>query len=182
MIAKAGAATVAEVQLTNTAMPTLGGLSLIKELVGTGADDVPTGTLFPVTLSWTDLLGEPQQLETTISASTPTVLDGIPFGTEITVAEGTAQLPGSVTWEGVTWSSDDERVELTTEDEVVMTITGEPGTEATLTATNEFAEVPPLPVTGLGLSVEQLAITVGAAIAALAVGAWLVIRRRKHVM
>ena len=100
-----GAATVAEVQLTNTAVPSLGSLSLVKELTGEGAEDVPAGTGFPVTLSWTDLLGEPQQLETTISAATPVVLDGIPLGTQITVAEGTAQLPGTVRWEGVTWSS-----------------------------------------------------------------------------
>jgi hypothetical protein len=60
-----------------------------------------------------------------------------------------------------------------------VTVTGEPGAEAALTATNDFAEVPPLPVTGLGLTVEQLAVTVGAALAALAVGAWLLIRRRK---
>ena len=177
-----GAATVAEVHLTNTAVPTLGSLSLVKELIGAGADDVPAGTGFPVTLSWTDLMGDPQLLETTITASAPTVVDGIPFGTDITVAEGTAQLPGSIRWEGVTWSTDDERVQLTTDGDVVVTVVGEPGAEAALTATNEFTEVPPLAITGLGLTAEQLAITVGAAIAALAVGAWLIIRRRKHAM
>lgn len=152
-VATIGAATVAEVTLTNNATVSSGSLELIKTVAGEGAGDVAEGTTFPVTLSWTDLLGEPQHREVEIGVGEPTTVDGLPLGTEIRVVEGEVELADTVSWAGVQWSSADAAVTITAQEDPValVTITGADGTQAQLTIENAFdavADGTGLPVSG----------------------------------
>ncbi len=99
------AATVADVSLTSEVTASLGSLELTKVLTGDGASRVGPATAFPVTLFWTDLLGETQQREAEVRAGTATIVDGLPLGTEVRVVEGSAPLPDHIRWAGVDWSS-----------------------------------------------------------------------------
>lgn len=138
------AATVAEVSLTNTAEATLGSLTLVKSLVGDGADSVPAGTAFPVLVAWVDLLGEVQEREVEVTAGQPTTIDGLPLGTEVIIIEDEAELPSNIHWEGATWSSEDENVTILEEDvdAVAIVVTGDAGTSVTLDVENSFDKDP----------------------------------------
>jgi len=139
-----GAAQRTEVALTNTAVASLGTLSITKTLAGEGADRVPTDTAFPVTATWTDLLGEQQSAELHVTADEPAVLGDLPLGTEVTLAEGEGDLPEGAAWQGAAWSSDDESVEASGDGaEVVVTVTGDAGTAASIGLQNEFDAVDP---------------------------------------
>lgn len=137
------AATVAEVSVTNAAIATLGSLTLVKELTGDGAASVPSGTTFPVVVTWMDLLGEVQEREIEVTAGQPTTIDWFPLGTEVIFIEDETRLPSDVTWEGVTWSSDDDNVIILEEDDaaVVIAVIGDEGASATLTVANDFDTV-----------------------------------------
>jgi hypothetical protein len=171
----------AKVVLTNHATATLGSLSLTKKVTGNGASDLPAGTAFPVTVSWTDLLGHAQQVDTHVSASTATVVDDIPFGTKLSIVEGETKLPGDLRWTSVSWSTNDNRVTVTPAGDhgVTVTVTGETGTTASLTATNEIAKIPALAVTGLDINPAVLGALTGIAAVMIAIGVWLMRRRRR---
>jgi len=144
-----GAATVAEVSLTNTADPLVGSLTLTKELTGDGAGQVPAGTVFPFTASWTDLLGNPQQVDVQVQAGEPAIIENLPLGTEVRLVEKDADLPSKVSWDDVKWAAQSDTVNVSPDGRAaVITITGEQGTEAALTATNKLGLLPDLAVTG----------------------------------
>ncbi|MBO1901244.1 hypothetical protein J4H92_04695 [Leucobacter weissii] len=185
-----GAATVAELGLSNNATALTGSLSLIKELSGDAAEDVPGTTAFPVTLSWTDLLGETQERTVEVTADEPVVLEDLPLGTEVTVSEADGDLPSGVVWTGVEWSSDSSGAAVSADgDGAVLTVTGDQGTSAELTATNSFEldatggegdEGDEIAVTGAGFGPLQAALIGIVAAALVAAGAVLLIRSRRR--
>lgn len=172
-----GAATNTSVKLTNNATATLGSLSILKSLSGDGASAVPVGTVFPVTASWTDLLGEKQQVELEVVAGKATVLADLPFGTEVTLKESAAKLPSDVQWTSATWSASSENAVVTGEGkQVVVTVTGDVGDQANLKLDNEFKKTPKLPNTGsnaLAAGLIGLGLLAGG-------GALMVLRRRRE--
>lgn len=173
-----GAAKNAEVTVTNSVAAKLGDLVITKSLAGTGAnlvDDVA----FPVTATWTDLLGESRQVEIEVRAGEPIVIEGLPLGTEVALTESEADVPADVRWHGATWSADDETVSLGEADGAAVTIvmTGDSGTQASIDLDNEFEKLPDLAVTGGPLMSGAVI-----ALAALLIGVgilMLVLRRRR---
>lgn len=163
-----GAGQTAEVELTNTAEPKLGALSLRKVLSGSGGGDVPAGTGFPATLTWTDLDGEAQERDVTLKAGTTVEVDDFPIGTEVEITED-GKDAGGATWSDVTWTTDDDNVELVDNGKsgAVVTVTGDDGAHTTLTVDNSFTKSTTpgggggggstsLPNTGFDLSIWQL--------------------------
>jgi len=174
-----GAADTAEVALVNTAVPSLGGLTITKSLTGDGAD-ATAKTVFPVTITWTDLLGEAQSRDVELTAGVSATVDGLPLGTEVRVEEGTAELPAGIRWTGAEWSSADELVTVITEAGspiATVTVTGEPGTTAELSLENTVGIGPALAATGVD-GVLLGAVGGAALLAVLAGAAVLVVRRR----
>lgn len=172
-----GAATVAEVTLTNNATATLGSLAITKALSGEGASLVPAGTRFPVTISWTDLLGDQQQVQVEITAGATTVVEDIPLGTPVRIVESAAQTPATVRWTGAAWSTTATQAELVTDQNgATVTVTGDAGVVVAITATNGFAKVEDLSSTGVDGSTVALGLV---AVAFLGAGTWLLIRRRR---
>ena len=188
-----GAATTASVELTNTATELLGALDIEKVLAGDAAAKVKEGTEFPVTITWNDLFGAEQTLESNIVAGETTKIEGIPLGTEVTVTEQKTELAEGVRWEGVTWESADEHVVAAASGDtgITVTVTGEAGVSAALTATNTVTEVPTNPIidivtdltgkkpeelaaTGTTLSIAGIVLAAGAVIA----GGFMMMRRR----
>ncbi|WP_157560923.1 DUF5979 domain-containing protein [Humibacter albus] len=144
-----GAATNANISLVNHATATLGTLALSKTVHGSGAAKVPAGTWYPFTVSWTDLLGKDQSVDVRVQPGTPTIVKDIPMGTHVTVKEGDANLPSGVAWKSVKWTSGDDAVTLSPNGEsVTITVRGDRGSQATLTATNEIVDQPGLASTG----------------------------------
>ncbi|WP_336660220.1 DUF5979 domain-containing protein [Leucobacter sp. USHLN153] len=144
-----GAAEDTAVTVTNRAIASLGSLTVTKSLSGDGASEVPDGTEFPVTATWTDLLGEQHNVTFDVTAGTPAVLSDLPLGTEVTLSEGSAELPSSITWKGASWLSDDDAVAVNGEgNEVIVTVTGEPDASAEIDLQNRFDKVPALAITG----------------------------------
>lgn len=147
-----GAATDIAVSLTNNATASLGSLSVLKTLSG-DVDAVPADAVFPVTATWTDLLGEEQQVKIDLTARTPAVIDDLPLGTQVSLTEDAATgLPANAKWLGAAWSSESADVAIDGEGStVVVTVTGDPGTDAEITLDNEFEKIPDLATTGGGL-------------------------------
>lgn len=173
-----GAAQTLSVDLINTVTPTLGSLTLMKSITGAGASQVPANTVYPVSASWTDLMGEPQQVDLDLIAGEPTVLDGLPLGTEVTLTETGADLPAAVTWVGAEWSSDSAEATVAGEGKsIVLTASGETGTEVSVELENRIELAPGLAVTGGEL-------LTGALLAAglVAGGAVLLILRRRRAL
>lgn len=175
-----GAADVAEVSLVNTAVPALGSLTVTKSVTGDGAARSAT-TVFPVTLTWTDLLGEQQTRDIELVAGDPVILTDLPLGTEVSVEEHSTTLADKVRWVGAEWSTDGENVTVSTESGspvAVITVTGEPGAAAALTLQNTLVVDPDLAVTGADATmVWTLA---GIALLAILIGLVLQRRRRTH--
>ncbi|MDR5701704.1 DUF5979 domain-containing protein [Agromyces aerolatus] len=175
-----GAATEAEVSLTNEAVASTGSLVLTKALAGAGAGKVPADRVFPVTATWTDLLGEEHERRIELKAGATTTLEELPLGVEVRLVEGETAVPDDVRWTSVTWASDDERVHAVAESgtrAVVVTVSADPGASVALTATNAYELVPGLASTGLDLGAWHLAALTGGLLV-LAAGAWLLVRRR----
>ncbi|MGO3148128.1 MAG: DUF5979 domain-containing protein [Leucobacter sp.] len=171
-----GAAQNTAVSLTNNATATLGGLSIMKSLVGDGAADVPADTVYPVVATWTDLLGEEQRVELELTAGTAAELTDLPFGTEVTLTENAADTQSNVKWLGGTWASDAENITVAGDgSEVVVTVVGEADSTVDVTLENEFEKVPDLAITGGGIAIVGL--IAGATL--LIGGAVLLIVRRK---
>ncbi len=176
-----GAATVSAVTVTNTAVATVGELELVKRLSGSGAATVAGDAVFPVTVSWTDLLGDAQQIEVEVGAAAPTTIEGIPVGVQVQLVEGEGDLADSLSWTGVTWSAADDAVTIeTVAEESVTVVLGQ--AQATLTLDNEIDEsldqTPTLPVTG-GSVAGLLGAIVGATL--LVSGLILLERRRRRI-
>lgn len=172
------AATDIAVTLTNNATASLGSLTILKTLSGDGSDHVPAGTGFPVTATWTDLLGETQQTELTLIPGKEAVLDGLPLGTDVVLEEGPAGLPVNLSWVGATWSTDDDNVVINGEGTIiVVTVTGQPGTDATISLDNEIHRIPDLATTGGGVLWGGI---VAAAIGLIGGGALVLTRRRRQ--
>ncbi|GGR28977.1 DUF5979 domain-containing protein [Agromyces mediolanus] len=174
-----GAADTAEVALVNTAVPTLGSVTITKTLAGEGRD-AAAKTSFPVTITWSDLLGEPQSREVQLTAGTPATIDGLPLGTELRVEEGTAKLPEGIRWAGADWSSDDDRVTVTSDAGsavATVTVTGESAAAAELSLENRLELGPAL--AGTGVDGVALGIVGGAALLAMLGGAAVLIARRR---
>lgn len=172
------AATDPKLALTNSVTARLGSLSITKVLTGTGAALMQNAE-FPVTATWTDLLGERQEVALQVTAGAPAVLTDLPIGTEVTLVEGTADAPANVRWQGATWSTEDESVTLSDADGEVITIvvTGENGAQAAVSLENEFEKLPDLATTGGPLLSVGLVV-----LAAVLVGAgFLLVRRRRTV-
>ncbi|WP_308797518.1 DUF5979 domain-containing protein [Agromyces silvae] len=181
-----GAATVAEVELTNAAIASTGQLVLTKALTGAGAAKLPADRVFPVTATWTDLLGEQHERRVELKAGASATLEELPLGVEVRLVEGETEraLPGDVRWTGVSWASDDERVRAVAESgvpAVVVTVSAEPGASVALTATNDYEVIPGLASTGLDLGPWQATALLGGVLA-LAAGAWLLVRRRRSLV
>ncbi|MFP1602861.1 DUF5979 domain-containing protein [Microbacterium sp. 2216-1] len=144
-----GAAKDAQVVVTNAVTPKLGSLIVTKALTGSGASLVE-GTAFPVTATWTDLLGEPQQLDLEVRSGETTVIADLPLGTEVTLTEHSTELPVNARWHGATWSSDDVNVAFDDAegDEVTIIVVGDGTAPATITVSNDIEKLPDLAVTG----------------------------------
>lgn len=173
-----GAATDAQVVLTNHASAVFGSLVAVKSLDGDGAAEIPDRATFPVTATWTDLLGESQQVEFELVAGAETVLQDLPLGTAVTLTESATDVPDSVTWVGGVWSSQAGNVTVQGDgSEAVVTVTGDAGMGAEIELTNTFDKKPDLAITGsqgLALAAAVLAlIMIGG-------GALLVSARRRH--
>lgn len=176
-----GAAHTAEVSLVNTAVASLGSLTLTKSLTGNGAG-ASAATAFPVTLSWVDLLGEQQTREVEVVAGHPLIVEDLPLGTEVRAEEHSTTLASQVRWVGAEWTSDDNNVAVSTEDGkavAVVTVTAEPGASAELALHNELVVNPGLALTGSTV----LWTLAGAALVAMVIGAVILdrMRRRRHV-
>ncbi|AZQ76950.1 hypothetical protein EJ997_05980 [Flaviflexus ciconiae] len=130
------------VEITNVAHATLGNLSIVKELSGSGADLVPANTTYPVTATWTDILGAPQSVELELVAGEPATIENVPFGTEVTLTEGEFDVPATVTWEGAEWSADSNVTISGDGTEVVIVVEDEAGTAVSVTLDNDFDEIP----------------------------------------
>lgn len=144
-----GAAQTLAVDLINTVTPKLGSLSVTKSLTGDGASQVPADTVYPVSASWTDLMGEPQRVELELVAGEPTVLDRLPLGTEVTFTETAADLPAAVSWVGADWSTESAGASIDGAGErIVLTVTGDAGAQALVDLENEIGVAPGLAVTG----------------------------------
>ncbi|GAA1953979.1 DUF5979 domain-containing protein [Microbacterium aquimaris] len=174
-----GAATVAEVDLENTVLASLGTLTLTKSVTGDGADAASNVT-FPVTLSWTDLFGDSQSRDVEIRAGESVAIDDLPIGVEVTVEEHDAALPSGVRWDAATWAAESDDVTVSTDSGsavAVVMITGDPGTAVEVSLENEIGEVPDLALTGAG-AVSGLVI--GAALFLIVAG--LLLRRRRSAI
>lgn len=125
---------------------------MLKSLSGDGAALVPVDTVFPVTATWTDLLGDEQQVALELKAGTPTVLEDLPLGTEVTLTEdAAADLPANAKWLGGTWTNATQNVAIDGEgSEVAVTVADDPGTAAEVALNNEFEKIPDLATTGGG--------------------------------
>lgn len=174
-----GAAQDAGIVVTNEAVATLGSLTVTKELTGSGASLVD-GTAFPVTATWTDLLGETRTAQVEVTAGEPSVIEGLPLGTAVTLSEGPAEVPGNARWHGATWSTDDENVALdgAGDNSITLVVSGASDTRAAVTVTNEFEKLPDLALTGGTVITASVVV-----LAALLVGAgivMLVLHRRRR--
>ncbi|WP_309105043.1 DUF5979 domain-containing protein [Microbacterium sp.] len=171
-----GAAADTAIDLVNTAVPLTGSLALTKALSGDGASDVASGTAFAFTASWTDLLGQPQQVTVEVTAGSPVVIEDVPLGTEVKVVEGSAELPSGVRWDGVSWTTASDDVTLSSENgAALIAIVGEQGVEAALAATNEFTALPGLAVTGGTFAIAGI---LAAAVGIIAGAVLMILRRR----
>lgn len=145
-----GAADTAEVALVNTAVASIGELTITKSVTGEGASRA-SSTVFPVTVSWTDLQGQPQTRELDLTPGEPAVIDDLPLGTEVHVEEHAAALPDQIRWSSADWSNDTDNVSVSTAAgsvRAIITVTGAPGTTAELSLVNELTLTPALAVTG----------------------------------
>ena len=130
------------VELTNVANATVGNFSIVKELSGSGADLVPADTVFPVTATWTDILGNEQSAQLKLVAGEPATIENLPFGTEVTLTEGEFEVPATVTWEEAEWSADSNVMISGEGTEVVIVVEDEAGVAVSVTLDNEFNEIP----------------------------------------
>lgn len=131
-----------ELGLTNTAEAILGSLELTKTVSGSGAGVVSKNTQFKVTAEWVDLLGEKQTRELEVSPAKPLVIEGLPYGTEVTLTEASATNPSGARWVAATWASDDERVELGVDGRTAtLVVTGDNETPISLALDNKYDEV-----------------------------------------
>ncbi|PKI91061.1 hypothetical protein CW368_07240 [Actinomycetales bacterium SN12] len=171
------AAVDAEVGLTNSVTALLGSLSVTKALTGDGAA-LAENAAFPVTATWTDLVGEKQKVELTVRAGQSAVIDDLPLGTVVTLVEHEAKVPANARWHGATWSSDDEAVEVGTADgdAVTVVVTGESGIAAAVDLSNEYEKLPDLAVTGGALLPAGIIVLAALLIG---LGVLLVARRRR---
>nr|WP_245190301.1 DUF5979 domain-containing protein [Leucobacter exalbidus] len=134
-----GAATDTQVTLTNTAIATLGELSVSKLLTGSGTAEVPADAEFPVKATWSDLSGAVQERDLTVTTSTPAVITELPLGTEVSLSEG--DLPDSATakWLSAAWSSENDAVKVAADGiAATVTVTGDAGVSAAVALTNEY--------------------------------------------
>jgi LPXTG-motif cell wall-anchored protein len=178
-----GAASDESVVLTNAASAVLGSLVLTKATTGTGADDVPAGTTFPVVATWTDLLGEQHETAIALPVGTPMTIDSLPLGVPIHLQEGETELPDSLRWTGADWRADGADIAVVPDEDgrgATVTITGAAGSVAALTLENELAaEVgATLPVTGMDAGLAGL-VALGAAVLLLLGGALVLSARRR---
>ena len=65
-----------------------------------------TDTKFPVTATWTDILGEEQTREIEVTAGKPVAIEDLPLGTKVIFTEGVVPVPAGVAWNGATWNAD----------------------------------------------------------------------------
>lgn len=168
----------AQVALTNNATELLGSLDITKALDGNGAESLPKGTTFPVTVTWTNLMGEEQTVTTEVIPGKTTTVEGIALGTKVHVTEGEAKLPGTVRWESGTWSATGDHVTLTAGANASATVevTGDAGTTAELTLTNTLTKVDDLASTGQAMNIAAIVLVAFAAIGA---GAWFMRRNAR---
>lgn len=174
-----GAATAPKVDLLNEVTPVLADLAVTKRLTGDGASALPTGSTFPVTASWTDVLGTDHEVELQVPAGGTVVVPGVPVGVPVTLVEREVDLPDRVLWSGVAWAAGDDRVEVDgTTDRVRSVVTvGSPSVSAAdVVLTNDLDAVPHLPGTGAGLGLRDAGGLALLALLALASG--LVVMRR----
>lgn len=173
------AADVAEVSLVNDAVTSVGSLTITKSLTGDGAGR-STATPFPVTLTWTDLLGERQTIDVELVAGNPMVVENLPVGTHVRVEEYAATLPNQVRWAGAEWSSASDNIALDTQEGspvALLTISGQSDATAAVSLENEVVIDPSLAATGVdATAVWTMA---GVALTATVAGAVLVSRRRR---
>ncbi|XBH20359.1 DUF5979 domain-containing protein [Jonesiaceae bacterium BS-20] len=186
-----GAAVDAELVITNNATATLTSLALTKKISGSGAAQVTSDAKFPVTATWTDILGIEQVKEIEIVAGMPSLIENVPVGVEVQLVEGKFDVAKNLKWIGAQWAGEGDDVELTegqNSTSVTIVLTGASPDAAKVELTNEFELIPDQPLTGLipGLPVTGADLTPGK-IAAIAVGllvlvgggAFLVIRGKR---
>lgn len=174
-----GAADVAKVSLVNKAVASNGSLTITKSLTGEAASQAAS-TPFPVTLTWTDLLGVQQTRNVDVVAGTPVTVDGLPLGTEVTATEGSTKLADKVRWTGAQWSAGSDNVTVSKKDgkaTAVLTVAGEPGATAAVGLQNEVDVDHGLAVTGVDGAMRAAG---GIAVIALLGGAVLLIVRRRQ--
>lgn len=172
-----GAANETQVSLTNNASESFGTLTVVKSLSGDGKSEVSGDTKFPITATWTDILGEEHVVEIEVSANQPAAIENLPLGTEVALTEGNTDLRDNVKWNGATWTAEDDNVAIDGEgNEIVVIVTGDAGTEASINLDNEIEKLPDLASTGASFITAGL---IALALVGIGGGALLISRRRQ---
>ena len=131
-----------ELILTNAALASVGSVELTKVLSGTGATLVPKDTAFAVTVEWSDLLGETQRREVTVTPQKSVVIDGIPIGTEVTFTEAAGQNPTGAEWTAAGWESESADVLVESDGRsATVTVGGDAVSSVGLTLDNEYTDL-----------------------------------------
>jgi len=175
-----GAADTAAVTVANTAVANLADVTLTKIVNGDGAN-ASASTTFPVTIDWTDLLGEPQTRDVLLIAGETMTVSDLPVGTQIRLEEQPANLADRVVWTGARWSADSGSVTIDANGVgaiAIVTLTEDEGTAAALLLENELRLVPSLPATGGDIGATSTLVTIGLAV--IAAGLILVGSRRRR--
>lgn len=179
-VVRIGAADTAEVSLVNTAVASLGSIELTKSLTGDGADSA-SATEFPVTLTWTDLLGEEQTRDVRVVAGRTEVIADVPWGTQIEVQEHRAALEDQIRWTRAEWAAGSEDVLVDTTPgsaSATVTLTGDSALPADVTLQNELTVDPGLALTGASAATAWISAAVALLLAL--TGAVLVTVRRRR--
>lgn len=181
-----GAAIDAQVTLTNNATPTLTSLAITKELSGTGAEHFDTSVKFPVTATWTDILGVTQSKELEIAAGETVVIDDIPVGVQVQITESEFEVAENLKWLGANWTTSAENVELaedTDANAVTVTLTSVSKEQAQVELINEFEFIPQdtteMPQTGFGMTPGKLIAIIAGLVVLVGGGIFLVVRNNR---
>jgi hypothetical protein len=130
-----------ELLLTNGVLASVGSLELTKVVSGTGASMVAKDTAFEIVVEWTDLLGEQQQREVTVTPEESVAIDGFPVGTEVTLTEKPGKNPDGAEWVGAEWSAGAEGMTVDSDGRTAtVTVSAEALASASLVLDNEYRD------------------------------------------
>jgi hypothetical protein len=92
-------------------------------------------------VEWTDLLGEQQQREVTVTPEESVAIDGFPVGTEVTLTEKPGKNPDGAEWVGAEWSAGAEGMTVDSDGRTAtVTVSAEALASASLVLDNEYRD------------------------------------------